>query len=383
MKNLILLGSTGSIGTQVLEVIDYIKEDWNVEVLTANSSVEKITEQAKKYKPSYVVMGDESSAKEVKLNLRDYNIKVLEGQKNINEIVQLQETDLVINALVGAAGLIPTLNTLKQGTKLGLANKESLVIGGHLVKKQLEKINKDNMLLPIDSEHNAIFRLLEKHSKKELKNIILTASGGPFVNKSKKEMNKVTVKEALDHPNWDMGAKITIDSATMMNKGLEVIEAHWLFGVGYDKIKVVIHPQSIIHSMIELIDNSIYAEMSVADMRMPIQHVMEYPDISSGIGEPLNLVEQGKLEFLKPDYDKFECLDLAFKAGKKGGSYPVVLNAANEIAVNKFLNKKIKFVQIPKIIRETIEAHNKVDNPNIDEIIEIDKWARQFVKEVV
>jgi len=383
MKNLILLGSTGSIGTQVLEVIDYIKEDWNVEVLTANSSVEKITEQAKKYKPSYVVMGDESSAKEVKLNLRDYNIKVLEGQKNINEIVQLQETDLVINALVGAAGLIPTLNTLKQGTKLGLANKESLVIGGHLVKKQLEKINKDNMLLPIDSEHNAIFRLLEEHSKKELKNIILTASGGPFVNKSKKEMNKVTVKEALDHPNWDMGAKITIDSATMMNKGLEVIEAHWLFGVGYDKIKVVIHPQSIIHSMIELIDNSIYAEMSVADMRMPIQHVMEYPDISSGIGEPLNLVEQGKLEFLKPDYDKFECLDLAFKAGKKGGSYPVVLNAANEIAVNKFLNKKIKFVQIPKIIRETIEAHNKVDNPNIDEIIEIDKWARQFVKEVV
>ncbi|HMA60002.1 MAG TPA: 1-deoxy-D-xylulose-5-phosphate reductoisomerase, partial [Halanaerobiales bacterium] len=325
----------------------------------------------------------ESSAKEVKLNLRDYNIKVLEGQKNINEIVQLQETDLVINALVGAAGLIPTLNTLKQGTKLGLANKESLVIGGHLVKKQLEKINKDNMLLPIDSEHNAIFRLLEEHSKKELKNIILTASGGPFVNKSKKEMNKVTVKEALDHPNWDMGAKITIDSATMMNKGLEVIEAHWLFGVGYDKIKVVIHPQSIIHSMIELIDNSIYAEMSVADMRMPIQHVMEYPDISSGIGEPLNLVEQGKLEFLKPDYDKFECLDLAFKAGKKGGSYPVVLNAANEIAVNKFLNKKIKFVQIPKIIRETIEAHNKVDNPNIDEIIEIDKWARQFVKEVV
>ncbi len=383
MKNLILLGSTGSIGTQVLEVIDYIKEDWNVEVLTANSSVEKITEQAKKYKPSYVVMGDESSAKEVKLNLRDYNIKVLEGQKNINEIVQLQETDLVINALVGAAGLIPTLNTLKQGTKLGLANKESLVIGGHLVKKQLEKINKDNMLLPIDSEHNAIFRLLEKHSKKELKNIILTASGGPFVNKSKKEMNKVTVKEALDHPNWDMGAKITIDSATMMNKGLEVIEAHWLFGVGYDKIKVVIHPQSIIHSMIELIDNSIYAEMSVADMRMPIQHVMEYPDISSGIGEPLNLVKQGKLEFLKPDYDKFECLDLAFKAGKKGGSYPVVLNAANEIAVNKFLNKKIKFVQIPKIIRETIEAHNKVDNPTIEKIIEIDQWARQFVKEVV
>ncbi len=383
MKNLILLGSTGSIGTQVLEVIDYIKDDWNVEVLTAHSSVKNLTEQAKKYKPSYVVMADESSAQEVKLNLKDYNIKVLEGQKNINEIVQLQEADLVINALVGAAGLIPTLNTLKQGTKLGLANKESLVIGGHLVKKQLERINKDNILLPIDSEHNAIFRLLEKHSKKELKNIILTASGGPFVNKSKKELKKVTVEEALDHPNWDMGAKITIDSATMMNKGLEVIEAHWLFGVGYDKIDVVIHPQSIIHSMIELIDNSIYAEMSVADMRMPIQHVIEYPDINLGIGEPLNLVKQGKLEFLKPDYDKFECLDLAFKAGQKGGSYPVVLNAANEVAVDEFLNKKINFVQIPKIIRETIEAHNKVDDPTIEKIIEIDQWARQFVKEVV
>lgn len=383
MKNLILLGSTGSIGTQVLQVIDYIGKEWNVEVLTANQSVEKITEQAQKYKPRYVVMADESSAKEVKLNLRKYNIKVLAGKKNLNEIVKLENIDLVVNALVGASGLIPTLNTLQQGTKLGLANKESLVIGGHLVKKQLEKIHKDNMLLPIDSEHNAIFRLLENHSKNELKNIILTASGGPFVNRSKKALKNVTVEEALNHPNWDMGAKITIDSATMMNKGLEVIEAHWLFQVGYDKIKVVIHPQSIIHSMIELIDNSIYAEMSVADMRMPIQHVIEYPNLNQGIGEPLNLVKQGKLEFLKPDYEKFACLALAFKAGKQGGSYPVVLNAANEVAVDKFLNKKIKFAQIPKIIRETLEAHNKVDDPNIDEIIEIDQWARQFVKEVV
>jgi 1-deoxy-D-xylulose-5-phosphate reductoisomerase len=383
MKNLILLGSTGSIGTQVLEVIDYTNEEWNVEVLTANRSSEQITKQAKKYKPSYVIMADENSAQEVKLNLRDYNIKVLGGKKHLNEIVKLDGIDLVINALVGASGLIPTLNTLENKTRLGLANKESLVVGGHLVEDKLKKLNKKDMLLPIDSEHNAIFRLLQNHSKAELKNIILTASGGPFVNKSKKELKEVTVKEALNHPNWDMGSKITIDSATMMNKGLEVIEAHWLFKVGYDKIKVVIHPQSIIHSMIELIDNSIYAEMSVADMRMPIQHVIEYPDITDGIGEPLDLVKQGKLEFLEPDYDKFACLKLAYQAGQEGGSYPAVLNAANEIAVDKFLNKKIQFVEIPKIIKKAINAHKKVDDPTIDQIIEIDNWAREFVKEVV
>ncbi|HKL12775.1 MAG TPA: 1-deoxy-D-xylulose-5-phosphate reductoisomerase [Halanaerobiales bacterium] len=383
MKNLILLGSTGSIGTQVLEVLDFIKEDWNVDVLTANRSVEKITKQAKKYQPRYVVMADKDSAKQVKFNLKDDNIEVLAGKKQLNEIVKLVNIDLVINALVGASGLIPTLNTIDEGTKLGLANKESLVIGGHLVKEKLKQIESENMLLPIDSEHNAIFRLLEKHSKNELKNIILTASGGPFVNKSKENLKKVTVKEALNHPNWDMGSKITIDSATMMNKGLEVIEAHWLFNVGYDKIKVIIHPQSIIHSMIELIDSSIYAEMSVADMKMPIQHVIEYPNIKKGIGKPLNLVKQGKLEFLKPDYDKFTCLKLAFEAGRKGGSYPVVLNAANEEAVDRLLNKKIKFVQIPKVIKQAIEAHQKIDKPSIEQIIEIDEWARNFVKEVV
>lgn len=383
MKNLILLGSTGSIGTQTLEVIDFIEEKWDVEVLTANKSVKKITEQAKKYKPSYVIMADEKSAEMVKLNLRDYNIKVLSGKKHLNEIVKLDNIDLVINALVGASGLIPTLNTLEKGTKLGLANKESMVVGGHLVNKKLEATDKANMLLPIDSEHNAIFRLLESHNKKELKNIILTASGGPFVNKSKEALKKVTVEEALNHPNWDMGSKITIDSATMMNKGLEVIEAHWLFKVGYDRIDVIIHPQSIIHSMIELIDNSIYAEMSLADMKMPIQYVLEYPEVKQGIGKQLNLVKEGKLEFLKPDFDKFACLDLAYTAGKKGGSYPVVLNASNEIAVEKFLNKKIGFTEIPKIINKTMEAHKQVEDPDIDQVLEIDKWARQFVKEVV
>lgn len=383
MNNLILLGSTGSIGTQVLEVIDFMKEDWNIKVLTANKSVEKITEQALKYRPDYVVMADEVSAKKVKLNLKDWDIQVLSGKKQLNEIVKLDNIDLVINALVGASGLIPTLNTLDQGTKLGLANKESMVIGGHLVNKKLQKIKDDDILLPIDSEHNAIFRLLKDHTKKELKNIILTASGGPFINKSKKELEKVTVQEALNHPNWEMGSKITVDSATLMNKGLEVIEAHWLFNINYDKIKVIVHPQSIIHSMIELIDNSIYAEMSVADMRMPIQYVIQYPKLKKSIGKKLNLLEVNNLQFFKPDVEKFEGLKLAYQAGKEGGSTTVVLNAANEIAVDLFLKKNIKFLEIPEIIKNVINAHKKIDEPDIDQIIAVDRWAREYVKEVV
>ncbi len=384
MNNLILLGSTGSIGSQVLEVIDFIDDNWNIEVLTANKSVDKITEQALKYKPGYVVMTDPKSAEQVRLNLQDQKIKVLSGTKELNEIVKLDNIDLVINGLVGAVGLIPTLNTLNKGVKLGLANKESLVIGGHLVQERLKEYNKgEDILLPIDSEHNAIFRLLKAHEKKELKNIILTASGGPFCHKSYHDLKKVSIKDALNHPNWEMGNKITIDSATMMNKGLEVIEAHWLFDIDYDKIDVVIHPQSIIHSMIELIDHSIYAEMSLPDMKMPIQYVLEYPRVKEGIGQKLNLIKQAKLEFFEPDYKKFECLQLAYQAGRKGGSFPVVLNAANEVAVAKFLEEKIEFLEIPKIIKKALNSHRHIKKPDIETIIEIDSWTREYVEEVV
>src|SRR6056297_1438674 len=383
MKNIILLGSTGSIGTQVLDVIEFIDDKWNIEVLTANKSVDLIVKQAKKYQPKYIVMVDENSAIKVKDKLKDYKTEVLSGKNNLEEIVKLDNIDLVVNALVGASGLIPTINTIKKGTKLGLANKESLVVGGHIVKKLIKDNNYNDKLLPIDSEHNAIYRLLKGHSKKELENILLTASGGPFINKSLDELKDVSVKQALNHPNWSMGNKITIDSATMMNKGLEVIEAHWLFNTEYDKIDVVIHPQSIIHSMIELIDNSIYAEMSVADMRMPIQYVLQYPNIEEGIGQKLDLKEIAKLEFLKPDYNKFRCLKLAYEAGKTGESYPVVLNAANEIAVNRFLNHEISFLQIPKVIESTLTKHEKINKPTIDQILEIDQWAREFSKEVV
>lgn len=382
MKKLILLGSTGSIGTQVLEVIDLIKESWKIEVLTANKSVDKITKQALKYKPKYVVLADLKSAKTVKNNLKNEDIEVLATSDSIDQIVKLDGIDLVINALVGAAGLKPSLNTLKKGTKLGLANKESLVVGGHLVKKELKK-NKDLRILPIDSEHNAIFRLLEGKKEKQIKSIILTASGGPFFKSSYQELEKVTVKDALNHPNWNMGKKITIDSATMMNKGLEVIEAHWLFNIGYDSIEVVIHPQSIIHSMVELIDNTIYAEMSVPDMKMPIQYVIEYPEISANKFERLSLSQIEKIEFYEPDYKKFPCLKLAFEAGKEGGSKPIVLNAANEVAVEKFLNKEIRFLEIPELINKTLDAHQKIIDPDLKQVEEIDRWARNFVKEVV
>lgn len=382
MKKLILLGSTGSIGTQVLEVIDLIKENWKVEVLTANKSVDKITKQALKYKPKYVVLADLKSAKTVKNNLKNEDIEVLASPDSIDEIVKLDGIDLVINALVGAAGLKPTLNTLKKGTKLGLANKESLVVGGQLVQKELKK-NKDLKILPIDSEHNAIFRLLEGKKEEQIKSIILTASGGPFFNSSYQELKKVTVKDALDHPNWSMGKKITIDSATMMNKGLEVIEAHWLFNFDYDRIKVVVHPQSIIHSMVELIDNTIYAEMSLPDMKMPIQYVMEYPEISASKFERLRLSQIKKIEFYEPDFKKFPCLKLAFKAGKEGGSKPIVLNAANEVAVEKFLSKEIRFLEIPELINKTLDLHQKIIDFDLKQVKEIDNWARNIAKEVV
>ena len=253
------------------------------------------------------------------------------------------------------------------------------MIGGHLIAEILNNTNAK--ILPVDSEHNAIFHLLENKKEKEIKNILLTASGGPFFNKTKKEMENVKVKDALDHPNWDMGNKITIDSATLMNKGLEVIEAHWLFDVDYDKIKVVVHPESIIHSMVEFCDKTITAELGVPDMRTPIQSVLTYPNKVKSEVKSLDLFEVGQLNFKKPDFNKFPNLKLAFKAGKDGGSMPIVLNAANEVAVDLFLNKKISFLEISEIIEKTLEKHQKINFPDIDEIMEIDKWARKTAKE--
>ncbi|MFW5976703.1 MAG: 1-deoxy-D-xylulose-5-phosphate reductoisomerase [Bacillota bacterium] len=380
MNNLVLLGSTGSIGTQTLEVIDQLK-NWNIIALTANTNINLLEKQAKKYLPDYVVIMKKDLALKLEKRLKKYQIKVLTGPEALKEVAGLSNADLVINALVGAAGLGPSLAALKSKNKLGLANKESMVIGGKLINNII-KSNKTS-ILPIDSEHNAIFQILNDQKNNQVKNIWLTASGGPFLNLSYDELKTVSVEEALDHPNWDMGDKITIDSATLMNKGLEVIEAHWLFQQNYDKIKVVIHPESIIHSLVEFVDNSWEAELGASDMKIPIQFVLSYPDKINGIGEEMNIFKIKQMNFSRPDKDKFPCLDLAFSAGEIGGSMPVVLNAANEVAVDAFLNYKISFNQIPEIIEKVMEKHSKMNKFTLEDIFNIDDWTRRKAEEVV
>jgi len=381
MKKIVILGSTGSIGTQTLNVIDHLKDDWSVVGLSANTNIDLLEEQAKKYRPDFVVIMNDNLKKELDYRLKDLNIDVLSGITGLEYLAGELEVDLVVNSLVGAVGLKPTMAALGAGNNLGLANKESLVIGGEIIEEYIN--SKDNKILPIDSEHNAIFQILEGHFSDEIDNLILTASGGPFRNFAMEELSDVTVKQALNHPNWDMGGKITIDSATMMNKGLEVIEAHWLFKQAYDKINVVIHPESIIHSMVEFVDSSIIAELGVADMRIPIQFVLTYPNRISGKSKKLNLFEIGQLNFQAPDFDKFPALKLAYQAGREGGTLPAVLNAANEIAVSGFLNKKISFLDIPYIIGKVMDNHQTIKTPTLDEIYQVDEWARHYAKEVM
>ncbi len=381
MKKLVLLGSTGSIGTQVLEVIDQLKPLWKVDAITTNKNVELLEKQAAKYKPSFVLINDKDSYDYYKYKFLEMNIKVLQGMEGLNYLAELEDSDVIINALVGGVGLRPSLTALENDKILALANKESMVIGGELINKILKE--KDSKILPIDSEHNAIFQLFKKHSREEIKNIILTASGGPFFNFPVEKLKNVTVNEALNHPNWNMGKKISIDSATLMNKGLEVIEAHWLFKKDYENIKVVVHPESIIHSMIELIDNSIEAELGVADMKIPIQNVLTFPKKTNTNVNKLNLLELNGLHFYKPDYENFPALKLAFKAGKARGTMPTVLNASNEIVVDAFLHKKINFMQIPILINEIMEKHQNKKNPNLIDILLVDEWARRKTEEVI
>lgn len=381
MKDLVLLGATGSIGTQTLDVIDYLNNDWNIKALSAHTSIDMLERQIRKYKPEFAVVTDDKSATKLKKRLNNINTEVLKGIDGMKYAASLTDIDLVINAVVGAAGLEPSLAALKAGNKLGLANKESLVIGGHLIEKELQR--QDAEILPIDSEHNAVFQLITDHNNDDVENILLTASGGPFYDLSREKLSQVTREDALDHPNWDMGNKITIDSATMMNKGLEVIEAHWLFGTSYDNIKVVVHPESIIHSMVELKDKTIMAEMGTADMRTPILNVLSYPERTKGPAENLDLFAVSQLNFLPPDFDKFPALKLAYEAGREGGSMPVVLNAANEIVVRQFLLEKISFNRIPIIIEKVMNKHELIKEPSLDEVLKVDQWARREAKEAV
>lgn len=378
MKEISILGSTGSVGTQTLEVIDFLG-DWKVKVLTANKNIDLLYKQILKYRPEYAVVVDAEAGKKLQAESAEVKTEILVGRQELIAAAA-EDVDLLVNAVVGFAGLEPSIKAAEAGNDIALANKESLVSGGAVL---MEKIKKNNInILPLDSEHNAIFQLLKGHED-EVSEIILTASGGPFFNYSKNELKRVTVADALNHPNWEMGSKITIDSASLMNKGLEVIEAHWLFDINYDKISVLIHPQSIVHSMIRVKDGSILAEMGAADMKIPIQYCLNYPIRKETAADDLKLEEIVSLDFYKPDMDKFPALKQAYQAGKTGGTYPVVLNAANEEAVFSFLKGEIPFTALTEVTREVMDKHNYISSPNLEEIFAADNEARQMAVEVI
>ncbi|CEN26934.1 1-deoxy-D-xylulose-5-phosphate reductoisomerase [Paraclostridium sordellii] len=382
MKKISILGSTGSIGTQTLDVVRKNRDKFEVVAISANSSINLLLEQIKEFKPKYVAVYNENSAKQLKEIIpRDIKIEVLSGMDGLVTISSLDEIDVLLTAIVGMIGLVPTLEAIKKGKTIALANKETLVTAGQLVMEEARKRNVD--ILPVDSEHSAIFQCLNGENKKEIDSIILTASGGPFRGKTKEELLNVTKNEALKHPNWSMGRKISIDSSTLMNKGLEVIEAKWLFDVDSEKIDVVVHPQSIIHSMVQFVDSSIIAQMGCPDMKLPIQYALTYPSRLLNDFERLDFSKLNGLTFEKPDLETFPCLQLAYESLELGGTYSAVLNAANEVLVNEFLEDKIKFYDIPYYIEKTLEAHDSIKKPTLEEILHIDKWSRDFVKKCI
>jgi 1-deoxy-D-xylulose-5-phosphate reductoisomerase len=376
MKKVLILGSTGSIGINTLNVIRNFPDTFRITALTINTKIDLLEAQINEFNPGTVVVKDEKLGMNLKKRIAG-KCKVLVGEAGLIDAAANLDYDIFVGAMVGFCGLAPTLEAIKRGKIIALANKETLVVAGELITSLCRRYNAK--IIPIDSEHSAIFQCLEGEKKDQVEKIILTASGGPFLHKSKASLASVTVKEALNHPNWKMGDKITIDSASMMNKGLEIIEAFWLFGVEKKKIEVVIHPQSIIHSMIQFVDGSIKAQLGLPDMKLPIQYALTYPERLTNNFPRLNLVKIGDLSFFSPDLEKFECLMLAYMALTSGGSAPCIMNAANEIAVNKFLNGKIKFSHIPKLISmalEKIENHRPL---SIEAIFECDKETREFV----
>lgn len=376
MKKISIIGSTGSIGTQTLEVCDNLQ---NVQVmgLSANNNVKLAEEQIRKYNPKLFAMVNEDAAKALKVAVSDTDTKVISGTDCMSEISTMPEIDTVVTSVVGIAGLVPTMNAIKSGVNIALANKETLVTAGSIVMKAAEDNNVS--ILPVDSEHSAIFQCIGNHPQSEINRLIITASGGSFYGKKAEELENVSVKEALNHPNWSMGQKITIDSATLMNKGLEVIEAHWLYGIDYDNIDVVVHRESIVHSLVEFKDMSVLAQLGLPDMKLPIHYALCYPKRVPSNVKPLNLWEVGNLTFAKPDYETFRCLSLAIKAGREGGTMPTVLNGANEVAVELFLKGKIKFNDIARIVEKAMENHKNVLNPKLDDIIYTDKCVREEV----
>lgn len=378
VKNIAILGSTGSIGTQALEVIDLLKDKFNIIALSAGDNIELITKQIEKYSPKIVCVKSKEAAQVLQKTFKE--TKILFGDEGLLAIADTQEIELILVAVSGKIGLKPTIRAIKNKKHIALANKETLVMAGDIVMKKAEE--KGVQILPVDSEHGAIHQCLA--NRNEVEKLIITASGGPFRNKSIEEIRNATVEQTLKHPRWNMGQKITIDSATLMNKGLEVIEAHHLFKMPYDKIQVVVHPQSIIHSAVEYVDGSVIAQLGFPTMHIPIQYTLTYPHRFEGIEtKSFDFIKAGRLDFEEPDIEKFPCLKLAFEAGKEGGTLPVVMNATNEEAVYLFLNKQISLWQIYEITNQMMSKHKTIKNPTLEDILAVDKLVREQTKSIV
>ena len=376
MKKIAILGSTGSIGTQTLEIV---RENTDLEVvaIAAGSNVTKMEEQIREFHPSYAVMWTETAANELKQKVADLSVKILYGMDGLIEISILPEVEVLVTAIVGMIGIRPTIAAIEHGKTIALANKETLVTAGHIIMPLAAE--KGVKIYPVDSEHSAIFQSLNGENPERIAKILLTASGGPFRGKKREELVNMTVEDALNHPNWSMGRKITIDSATLVNKGLEVMEAKWLFGVDLDRIQVVVQPQSIIHSMVEFVDGGIMAELGAPDMKLPIQYALFYPDRRPMKGKRVNFYDLAQITFEEPDKETFRGLQLAFDAATEGGSMPTVLNAANEKAVAMFLDKKIRFLEIAEIIEASMKAHKTIANPNVEQILQTEAEVYEFI----
>ena len=381
VKRISILGSTGSIGENILKVIDSLSAEIEVVYITAKKNADLLVQQALKYRPSAVGVVDKEAAKIVENGLAGEQIKVLAGRSGLLDIAARSDVDIMFNGLVGSSGMEPTLSALHAGIDVALSNKESLVMAGDLINR--EKLKTGAALFPVDSEHSAIWQCLVGEKTDDVRRIILTGSGGPFRTRDLNTFPDITVEEALNHPNWDMGNKITIDSATMMNKGLEVIEARWLFNFYADQIDIVVHPQSIIHSMVEFNDSSVKAQMGVPDMKVPIQYVLTYPEHTQATWEQLDLVAVGQLTFEEKDLKRFPCIGLAYDALRAGGTTTAVLNVANDNAVYNFLDGKIKFTDIPQIIEKACEEHEWIEYPNLEDLLNLELWTTEFVKNAV
>ena len=381
MKQIVILGSTGSIGTNTLDIVAKFPEEFRIVGLTAATKDDKLEEQLRMFKPQIVALADHAAAARLRARCKDLPVEILSGLEGVAQVARLPEAALVISAIVGGAGLVPTLAAIRAGKQVALANKEPMVMAGHLMQEEARRHGVT--IFPVDSEHSAIFQSMEGHRREDIRRLILTASGGPLWELSREQMRDVKPAQALQHPNWKMGSKITIDSATLMNKGLEIIEARWLFDIPTSQIEVLVHRESIIHSLVEYKDGSVIAQLGLPDMRTPISYAMKYPARVPLDTPPLDLASIGTLTFFQPDHERFPCLGLGYQALRTGGTSPAVLNAANEIAVAAYLQEGIGFLDIADVIRTTTEAHTASEVSTVEDALEADRWAREKAEELV